>query len=252
MKNKIVVFILLAVFTLQSNAYVNLLLKATYNYSKISHHSMVFTKLEIKELSKLTSKELGKKLGKLKLPKEVLEDTFIRIAIHKEIINRKAAQGLFTRLSGTPGFHTTLKKIIGNNLSGTKGHLNELQIADNASVAGFKVLGIGVKFKDPDKKALTDIDVVLKKGGRTFIVEAKAYDKAYINKINYKEDLNTLVNYKKQHKNSDIVPIFSFNAPYNSTYFKSLKNEAKKRNVELIFGKPYEQIEQIKALNKIL
>jgi len=255
MKNtiKILIISLIVAFAIQTNAYVNPVLKTIHSISKISRHPNTFSNKGIKNLSELSAKELGVYLGGKKLSHQVLEDTFIRIAIFKKVIHRREAEGLFTRLSGTPGFATTLKKIIGNNPSGTKGHLNELQIADNASISGFKVLGIGEKFKDPVKKALTDIDIVLQKNGRTFIIEAKAYDKTNINKINYRKDLDTLVAYKKQNKDSDIVPIFSFTKiPSSATEFKLLKHEAKRRDVELIFGEPYEQVEKIKILNKIL
>ncbi len=251
MNKKIAVFILLAA-VLQINAW-SLSPKTIYNIAKIFDNSHTFPNVKIKSLSQLSAKELGSKLGKLKLSDEILEDTFIRIAVHKKIIHRKQAQGMFAKLSGVAGFRTTLKKIIGNNPAGTKGHLNELQIANNASVAGFKVLGIGEKFKDPAKKALTDIDIVLKKGHRTFIIEAKAYHKTKIDKINYKADLNTLTAYQKQHKNSDITAVFSFTEkPSDLAYFKFLNNEAKKSGVQLIFGNASEQIEKIKMLDEIL
>lgn len=251
--NKIVaIFILLAVSVLQTNAWA-LSPKTIYNIAKIFDNPHTFINTEIKELSRLPAKALGKHLSKSKLPDKILEDTFIRIAIYKKIINSRQAEGMFTRLTGVAGFRTTLKKIIGNNSAGRKGHLNELQIANNANVAGFKVLGIGEKFKDPAKKALTDIDIVLKKGNRTFIIEAKAYHKTKIDKINYRADLNTLTAYQKQHKNSDIVPIFTFTEkPQDLAYFKFLSNTAQKNGVQLIFGNPNAQIEQIKMLDKIL
>ena len=251
MNKKVVVFILLA-SVLQVNAW-SLSPKPIYNITKIFDNPHTFSIVNIKVLSKFSAKELGQHLGKFKLSNKILEDIYIRIAIYKKIITREAAQGIFVRLSSVSGFRTTLKKIIGDNPAGTKGHLNELQIANNASIAGFKVLGIGEKFKDPAKKAPTDIDIVFKKANRTFIIEAKAYNKTKINKINYRADLNTLITYQKQHKNSDIVPIFSFTEkPQDLAYFKFLNNEAKKNGVELIFGNPSAQIEQIKMLDKIL
>lgn len=250
--NKIIVIFIVLVSILQVNVWA-LSPKTIYDISKFIDNPHAFPNAKIKDLSQLYAKALGAKLGKLKLSDEILEDTFMRIAIHKEIINRKQAQSMFTKLSGVAGFRTTLKKVIGNNPAGTKGHFNELQIANNASVAGFKVLGIGEKFKDPAKKALTDIDIVLKKNDRTFIIEAKAYNKTKINKINYKSDLNTLTAYQKQHKNSDIVPIFTFTKkPQDLAYFRFLNNEAQKNGVELIFGNASAQIEKIKMLDEIL
>lgn len=207
----------------------------------------------ISNLSKLPVKELGQKLGKLKLSDEVLEDTYLRIAVHKGVIKKAYSIKMYSKLSGVPGFRTTLRKVIGDNPAGTKGHLNELRIATNAKNAGFKVLGIGEKFKDPLKKGVTDIDVVLKKRRKTFIIEAKDYGaNTKIDQIKYRGDLKTLTNYQKQNKHQNIVPIFTFTrTPADKNHLNFLKREAKKHKVELLFGNPYEQMVQIDMLDKI-
>lgn len=135
---------------------------------------------EIIRLSKLSDEligttKVGKELGRLNLPHDALEDTFIRIAIHQGKITRKEAEGMYERLSGVLGFRTTLRKVIGNSPTKTNGHLNELKIADKASSNGFIVLGIGEKFYDGLKKAATDIDIVLQKGSKTYAIEAKSF-----------------------------------------------------------------------------
>ncbi|MDM8557754.1 hypothetical protein [Candidatus Parabeggiatoa sp. HSG14] len=148
--------------------------------AKISKSSKALPDDEITRLAKLASevkgtKKVGQVLGKLNLPNDVLEDTYIRIAIQQNKMPRKEAEAMFIRLTGTQGFRTTLSKVIGNNPAGTAGHLNELRIADSATVHGFKVSGIGKKFVDGIKKGPTDIDIVLKNGNKTFAVEAKNY-----------------------------------------------------------------------------
>lgn len=213
---------------------------------------------EIIKLSKLSDKvrgteQIGDKLGKLDLPNEVLEDTFIRIAVYQRTIARTEAEGMYSRLSGVPGFRSTLRKIIGNNDAGTIGHLNELRIADTASVNGFKVLGVGEKFVDGVKKAPTDIDILLEKGHKAFAIEAKNY--AATTKIpmdRYRADLDTLILYQKQNA-KQVIPIFAFtNKPTDPTYLKLLQIEADKRKVQLIFGDPQALLEQIKVLEQIL
>ena len=97
------------------------------------------------------TKEIAQTLGKLNLPAEVLEDSYVRIAIQQSKISRSEAEGAFIRLRGTPGFRSTMSKIVGNSEVKTSGHLNELRIADNASQNGFKVNGIGVAFNDMKK-----------------------------------------------------------------------------------------------------
>lgn len=212
---------------------------------------------EIIRLSRLSGEvqgtiKVGKKLGKLNLTDDVLEDTFLRITIHQKKITRVEAEGMFSRLSGVPGFRTTLRKVIGNSDVGTAGHLNELKIADTAAMNGFKVLGIGEKFNDGFKKAPTDIDILLNKEGKLFAIEAKSY--ASTTKIpmdKFRADLDTLVMYK--NNNSNIIPIFTItNKPNDLRYLKILQREADKRGVQLVFGVHQKQIEQIKMLGEIL
>jgi hypothetical protein len=226
--------------------------------AKISSSAKALPDNEIIRLSKLSDEligttKVGKELGKLNLPQGVLEDTFIRIAIHQGKITRKEAEGMYERLSGVSGFRTTLRKVIGNSPTKTNGHLNELKIADKASSNGFIVLGIGEKFYDRLKKALTDIDIVLQKGGKTYAIEAKSFSSSTrIPMDKYRSDLETLVEYKGKHNNK-IITIFSITkAPDDPNYLKLLLYEANKRGVQLITGSSQEQIEQIKLLGEIL
>ena len=207
------------------------------------------------DLSKKTGgvKEIGKFLGKMNLPDEVLEDTFLRIAFRKEIVTREEAIGMFSRLSGVRGFRPTLRKMIGNNSSVTKGQLNELKIADEAHQSGFRLRQINERFSDGMKRRDTDIDIVLEKNGKTFAVEAKDYEPwAEISMIDFRRDLNTLVAYRSSQP-ENVVPVFSMtNRPVNSRTLTMLKNEARERNIELIFGSPRAQAIQFKQLEAVL
>ena len=235
------VLILFFLFVNQANGFWGI----EASIAKIVSSSKALSSKMIIRLSDLSGEmngtlKAGKKLSKLNLPNDVLEDTYLRIAIHQKKITRKQAESMYIRLTGTPGFRTTLRKITGNNVPGTAGHLNELQIADKASLNGFKVKGIGVKFNDGQKKALTDIDIVLKKNSNIFAIEAKNY--ASTSKIpldKYRADLDTLAIYRSQHSQK-VIPVFTMtNIPQDSGYLKIMQNEANKRDVQLIFGSPH-------------
>jgi len=159
---KKLLFVMLA-FVLMGITQANALLPAGVigkDIGAIIKHLQALSKEEIIRLSKLSDEvggtaKIGKELGKLNLPNEVLEDAFMRIAIYQNKITRKEAEEMFSKLSQTEGFRTTLRKIIGNSDIVTAGHLNELRIANTAASHGFKVISIGAKFDDPTKKALT-------------------------------------------------------------------------------------------------
>ena len=175
--------------------------------------------------------------------------------LYQNKVTRKEAEGMFARLSDTPGFQTTLRKVIGNNATGAAGHLNELRIADTASTYGFEVLQIGEKFDDGARQALTDIDIVLKKGTKYFAIEAKSNAPTTIIPMDrYRADLNTLIIYKQNHPGV-LIPIFIFtitNRPADPRYMRLLQLEAENRNVQLIFGSPQEQVVKIRLLGDIL
>ncbi|MFC1772599.1 hypothetical protein ACFL3A_04505 [Pseudomonadota bacterium] len=257
-RKRLIFFVFILLVIPQANAFWGLATKTASSISKISDSSKALPDHEIIRLSKLSDEtkgtaKVGRVLGKSNLPNEVLEDTYIRIAIHQNKITRKEAEGMFSRLGDTPGFRSTLRKIIGNNDAGTAGHLNELKIADAASMHGFKVQGIGEVFTDGLKKAPTDIDIILKKGKDVFAIEAKSY--APTTKIpldKYRADLDTLLMYKRTHKNDAILIFAITNKPNDTRYLELLEREAEKRDVQLIFGSPQELVGKIKLLGEIL
>jgi len=259
MKKIIVILLLLVLSNIQLQAFWGTITKCGYKISKIAQHSKSLPDKEIIKLSKLSdeisgTKKVGNILGKMYLPKEVLEDTYIRIAICQNKISRHEAELFYKNLSKTDGFTTTLRKIIGNNPQGTVGHLNELKIANNAAENGFKVVGIGKKFNDGIKNSLTDIDILLHKNDKDILIEAKKYSsitKMPIDK--FKADLDTLNIYGKNVSKGKSIKIFSFTEkPKDERLLKQYQFWANKKGVQLIFGTPQEQIEQIKMLEKIL
>lgn len=226
---------------------------------KLIKSSKAFSPKQISKFAKILedtkgTKKLGKFLGKMNLKNEVLEDTFMRLAIYRKKIGKVEAKEMFLNLSGSKGFRSTLKKIIGNGSQKTAGHLNELKIANSATKNGFKVKGIGKPFVDGIKKSTTDIDVLLTRRGKTFAIEAKDYaSKTQIPLDKFRGDMDTLISYVNKNSSKKIVPVFSMtNKPKNLVKLKQLEKIAEKKGVQLIFGNPQEQIEQIKLLGEIL
>jgi len=197
---------------------------------------------------------VGKELGKFNLPNEVLEDIYMRIAVHQSKLPRQEAEGMFLRLRGTTGFRSTLSKVVGASEVKTSGHLNELRIADNASQHGFKVKGIGVRFDDGVKSSPTDIDVLLEMGKRKIAIEAKDYQSTTAIPLDkFRADMISLAQYARQESSSKVIKIFSItNKPSDELALRILEKEASKHGVELIFGAPEQQIIQIQQLAKIL
>jgi hypothetical protein len=200
------------------------------------------------------TKVVGKELGKLNLSKDTLEDTYMRIVVNQSTISREEAEGMFSRLRGTPGFRSTLSKIIGASDVKTSGHLYELRIADKATQYGFKAKGIGIQFDDGIKQGVTDVDVLLEIKGKPIAIEAKDYlSTTPIPLIKFRSDFISLSQYAKQHLPSKVITVFSIsNKPNDALSLRSLEHEAQKNGVQLIFGNPEQQIIQIKQLQEIL
>ncbi len=242
---------------LQSNG--KMVLTTIKSISKLTKSNKALSPEKMDELVKLLqttkgTKKVGKTLGKMNLPKEVLEDTYMRLAVYKKVLSKREAKEMFFDLKGTKGFRTTLRKTIGNSSIKTSGHLNELKIAHSASRNGFKVRSIGETFVDGIKKSPTDLDIVLTRKGKTFTIEAKDYASTTNLPLDkFRGDMDTLISYAKQNRSEKVIPIFSMtNKPSNSIKLKQLQKAAEKRNVQLIFGTPGQQIEQIKLLGDIL
>lgn len=207
------------------------------------------------EISKKSggTKQIGKELGKMELPDEVLEDAFLRIAVARQIVTRAEAVGMFNKLNGVKGFRTILRKVIGSNEEVTKGHLYELRIAARAHDEGFSVREIGRSFRDGTKR-WTDIDVVMEKNGKIFVLEAKDYGaKTPFNMDAIRGDMDTLTEYLAHTKDKPVFPLLCVsNVPQNTRTLTMLIREAKRRNIELVFGDARAQAIQLKQLEAIL
>ena len=227
--------------------------------SSLTRHAEALADEDIVRLAHIAgqpggTKTVGKTLGAQNLPNEVLEDTYLRIAIQQQRLPRQEAEGMYQRLSGTPGFRTTLRKTVGNSSVKTSGHLNELRIADTAAQHGFNVRGIGIPFNDGKKAADTDIDVLLEKKGRLIAIEAKDYAATTpLPMDGFRADMVSLTEYVASKPEGAVIPIFSVtNKPSNASTWRLLQLEADRRDIQLIVGSTAAQIEQIKILWEIL
>lgn len=216
---------------------------------------------EIKRLSQIIKgpgdvTKVKTTIGGMKLSPEAIEDTYVRIAVHRGSIQRAEAEAMFKNLHGVAGFGSTMSKIIGVNPAGTKGHLNELRIANAAAERGYKVDGIGIKYSDGIKKTDTDLDILISKNGKKFPIEAKDYPNMTFNDLSntMRPDMDSLVAFKKMSPMPENThPIFTItNRPSDPNVLKMIQKDAERRGIELIFGSPEQQIIQIQQLQKIL
>lgn len=197
-------------------------------------------------------KKVGKILDEMKIGDDVLEDTYMRIILKQKKLTRKEAEEVFVNLRGADGFRTTLRKSAGISAAKTSGHLNEINLANEAVKSNFTVTGIGKLFNDGTKK-ITDIDVLLKKNNKLIAIEAKKYEPhTPIPLDKFRADMATLVAYQKQAEGK-VIPVFSMTSkPASRQTAKLLEKEAERRGVQLIYGSPDEQVHLINQLVQIL
>ena len=218
------------------------LIKITFRGGKVakSLHRVAgaLPKSEITKLAEMAKtpgglKSVGEILSKGKYADDVLENAYIRIAIENKVIKEEFGEQVFKNFSGTDGFRTILRKINIANPATAKGHLQELQIANEASKNGFKVVSFGLKYSDEIKKAETDMDILLLKENKLFAIESKAYT-GNVPMDMVRADTESLLAFSSARK--DCVPVFSFlNKPPRlaQKYLQS-------KNVNLLYGTPEE------------
>lgn len=200
---------------------------------------------QIDDLAGLPVKQAAQAIGKLKLSQETLERTYLSILISQGKISAKAAEELFKNLKGVPGFVSTMKKASSINPAQQMGHLFELKLANEARKQGFSVLGIGTKFRDFAKKGLTDMDLLLERGGRKVFIEAKNYpDVDWVSLPLFRRDMESLVHAKEVFGQAERCFIIS-NLPSNPNIVAALKAAAEKNGVKLVFGSAESAVSQV-------
>lgn len=200
---------------------------------------------QIDDLAGLPVKQAAQAIGKLKLSQETLERTYLSILISQGKISAKAAEELFKNLKGVPGFVSTMKKASSINPAQQMGHLFELKLANEARKQGFSVLGIGTKFRDFAKNGLTDMDLLLERGGRKVFIEAKNYpDVDWVSLPLFRRDMESLVYAKEVFGQAERCFIIS-NLPSNPNIVAALKAAAEKNGVKLVFGSAESAVSQV-------
>lgn len=210
-----------------------------------THTLVLLSAAQIDDLAKLPVKQAAQTIGKLKLSQEALEHTYLGILISQQKISPKAAEELFKNLKGVPGFVSTMKKASSCNPAQQMGHLFELKLANEARKQGFSVLGIGTKFRDVAKKGLTDMDLLLERGGKKFFIEAKNYpDADWVSLPLFRRDMESLVHAKEVFGQAERFFIIS-NRPSNPNVVAALKAAAEKNGVKLVFGSAESAVSQV-------
>lgn len=186
------------------------------------------------------TKIVRQELGQRNLPQELLDDTFLRILVRQKRMQPSEAEAFFRTLHGIPGFGSALSKSMGASPAGTLGHLTEVRMAHQAIQKNFKVHGIGVRFSDPNKKADTDIDLVLEKRDALIAIEAKAYPPdAFIPLDTFRADMLTLQVHAQSHAPRKVVSFFWITSkPIRESDWKAMEAFAQQHNVELIAASP--------------
>jgi hypothetical protein len=225
------------------------LLKGSKWYSRALHDD------EIVDLARRAAKpggtkEVGEMLGRRNLPNEVLEDTFARMLVAQGRVGRTEAAGWMRRLSEVPGFRSAMSKSMGASAVKTSGHFTEIRIAGEAAQMNYTVKGIGVPFRDPYKKGMTDIDILLEKEGRVIAIEAKNYQPGTaVPLIDFRGDMQTLATYRDSYPTKNVLPVFWVTKkPADPSDWKLLQAAATRFQVKLIDGNPSEAIHRIPRL----
>lgn len=196
------------------------------------------SKSKITELAEIAKKPgglktVGEVLSEGKYADTVLENAYIRIAIKNKVITEEFGEEVFKKFSGVDGFRTIVRKINIANPATSKGHLQELQIANEAVKNGFKPVSFGFRYADGLKQAETDMDILLKKGDKLFAIESKAYA-GEVPMDMVRADTESLLAFSSARK--DCVPVFSFlKEPPELT-----KKYLQYKNVNLLYGTPEE------------
>ncbi len=175
----------------------------------------------------------------------ILQDTYLRIAIKNGRLTEKTASEVFARLQGTPGLTSLLSKINSSNFSQAKGHMRELEIALSAQRRGFTTISLGQKFADGVKKGDTDLDVFLRKNGRNFAIESKAYS-GVVPDTMVKADAESLITFCRTIGGT--TPVFCFETP-PSGFTRHFLAE---KGVKCLVGTPEEIMAKLDVLSNIM
>ena len=123
--------------------------------------------------------------------------------------------------------------------------MRELEIALSAQRRGFTTISLGQKFADGVKKGDTDLDVFLRKNGRNFAIESKAYS-GVVPDTMVKADAESLITFCRTIGGT--TPVFCFETP-PSGFTRHFLAE---KGVKCLVGTPEEIMAKLDVLSNII
>lgn len=179
----------------------------------------------------------------------LLNDAWLRIAQKAGQISAEEADDAFRLLKDCEGLHALVRKCCSMNVNQAAGHLYEFRQAVAFQKKGFNVIGVGVKYSDGLKSAPTDLDLLVQKGNRIFLVESKHYTSGFGAPDVIRADAESLVNLKaflgtEFGGSSNITPIFTFVAEPNPLLAKQLQA----KGIPYFVGNSNELVETLAAI----
>ena len=190
---------------------------------------------------KSVAETAAQKIGSLQLSTRERERLFLEIVVLQKSnhLTKREASELYSNLNGVDGFASALRKVAGANVSQSKGHLAEIRLANEAKKNGFDVQAIGRSFSGDPNKQVTDIDLILSKKGKTYLIEVKDYARSTPPNLDtiVRPDMQTLNFYQQSISDSNVVKVFYMtHSPSSPRYLRGLEEAARSNNVNLIFG----------------
>ncbi len=212
---------------------------------------------QLKSMKPGSLEEVGKTLGKIlnnpgltpKARDLILNDAYLRLAQKVGRISAEEADDAFRLLKDADGLHALVRKCCSMNPSQAAGHLFEFRQALSFEKKGFNVLGVGIKYSDGLKAAQTDLDLLVRKGDRLFLVESKHYTTGLGAPDVIRADADSLINLKaflgtELGGSTKITPIFTF----VSEPSKLLAKQLQAKGIPYFVGESDELVAALAAL----
>ena len=177
-----------------------------------------------------------------------LDDAFLRIAAKAGRITMEEADDAFFLLKGTPGLHALLRKCCSMNVAQHSGHIAEFRQALALKKKGFDIVGLGLKYHDPMKATDTDLDILVRKGKKIFVLESKKYEVGYLKADMINGDaqsIRTLSDYLNSlNQGLEATPVLTINYEPSQLIIKLLEQ----KGVKYVVGDEAEIAESLAAI----
>ena len=177
----------------------------------------------------------------------VLSDAYLRIAQKTGRISMEEADEAFRLLKNTEGLHVSARRLCSASKPDFVGHLYELRQAITFQKKGFEVLGLDIIYADGVKGSPLDLDMLMRKGKRVFLIESK--HSGAVKPAVIRTDADSLINLKvflnaELGDSAKITPIFTFGGKPTPDIIKQLED----KGVDYLVGEAKELAEILSAL----